>query len=471
MSASTAELQETLALVSKYEECQKYRAFEFFEPYAKQREFYNLGNTIPERCLSAGNQYGKSISASYEAALHATGLYPDNWGGARFSKPTIGWVCGVSGGDIAKGPQKLLLGRKLDGTGMIPKDSMLDKVSARGVPGLLDHVTVRHVSGGVSFIYFKSYEQGREKFQAETISWAWLDEEPPYSIYFEVKARTTHGELGYFIFMTYTPIKGFTQLTTDFRENPSQYQKVVNISLVDVPDRVLSPEQKEKMINSYPEHERAARIEGLPMVGEGLIYQVPDEQVSIEPFDIPSHFAQLNAMDFGLGKHGIFVNLAWDRDDDVIYLTKIFSGFNKETGLNMMPAEEAAHILKWGSSIPVAWPHDGHKEEKGTGRVMMSYYEDAGLSMLPDHATHEEGGFKVESGIKQMNDRMRSGNFKVFSHLRDFFDEKRIYHRKKGRIVKANDHVLDATRIGMMAIRHAECPRSEAVSFNFSSEW
>ena len=193
---------------------------------------------------------------------------------------------------------------------------------------------------------------------------------------------------------------------------------------------------------------------------------MPDEQISVEPFDIPSHFAQINAMDFGLGKHGIFVNLAWDRDDDIIYLTKIFRGQD-----GMLPATESAHILKWGSSIPVAWPHDGHKEEKGTGRVMMSYYEDAGLNMLDDHATHEEGGFKVESGIKQINDRMRSGNFKVFNHLRDFFDEKRIYHRKKGKIVKANDHVLDATRIGVMAIRFAECPRSEAVSINFSSEW
>lgn len=452
MAASVEELQETLALVEQYEACKKYKAYQFFEPYPKQEEFYQLGQRFPERCLSAGNQFGKSVSAAYEAAMHSTGLYPDVWNGARFHKNNVGWVCGVSGGDLVKGAQKLLFGRDLDGTGMIPKECIVDLIKARGVPDLLDHATVRHANGKLSYIYFKSYEQGREKFQAETIDWAWCDEEPPYDIYFEIKARTTHGQLGYFLFMTYTPIKGFTQLTTDFRENPSKYQVVVNITLDDVPDRVLSPEQKQKMIDSYPEHERPARIMGIPMVGEGLIYPVPDEQISIEPFEIPAHFAQINSMDFGLGHHGIFVNLAWDRDDDIIYLTKIFKGQD-----GMLPETEAVHVMKWGE-IPVAWPHDGHKEEKGTGQAMMSYYQDAGLNMRPTHATHEEGGFKVEPGIKEINDRMRSGRFKVFNHLKEFFDEKRMYHRKNGKIVKVNDHVLDAVRVGVMDIRFAEIP-------------
>lgn len=459
MAATAEDLQETLELVAKYEECKKYKSYQFFEPYEKQIEFYRMADEIPERCLSAGNQFGKSIAASYECGLHATGLYPDDWVGARFPKHTVGWVCGVSGSDIVKGPQKLLLGRELDGTGMIPKENIIDIVKSRGVPDLLDHVVVKHADGGKSFIYFKSYEQGREKFQAETIDWAWCDEEPPYDTYFEIKARTTHGQLGFFVLMTYTPIKGFTQLTTDFRENPTKYQRVVNISLDDVPDRVLSADQKEKMIDSYPEHERPARIQGIPMVGEGLIYQVPDEQISVEPFDIPAHYAQLNAMDFGLGAHGIILNLAWDRDDDVIYLTKIFKG---EKG--MLPETEAVHVMKWGKDIPVAWPHDGHRDEKGSGKAMMALYRDAGLNMLEEHATHEEGGYKVEPGIKEINDRMRSGGFKVFNHLKDFFDEKRIYHRKNGKIVKANDHVLDATRIGVMAIRHAEIPNSKPVA-------
>ena len=459
------QIAETIDIIDRYNDCKKFKSFQFFIPYAKQLQFFNLGNTKPERCLSAGNQFGKSIAASYETALHATGKYPDDWKGARFTRANIGWVCGVSGADVTKGPQKLLLGRKLDGTGMIPKECIIDKVPARGVPGLLDHVTVRNADGGVSFIYFKSYEQGREKFQAETIDWAWCDEEPPYDIYFEIKARTTHGQLGYFMLMTYTPIKGFTQLTTDFRENPSQYQVVVNIGLDDVPERVISTEQKNKMIDSYPEHERPARIQGIPMVGEGLIYQVPDEDISIEAFAIPAHFFQINGMDFGLRDHSICVNIAHDRDDDIIYLTKIFTGAD-----NMNPDQEAVHIKKWGK-VPTAWPHDGHREERGTGKEMSSYYKDAGMDMLPTHATLETGGYKVEPGLKEINDRMRAGQFKVFNHLKPFFDEKRIYHRKNGKIVKANDHILDAVRIAVMAKRYAKQPNEDVITLDFASEF
>ena len=64
---------------------------------------------------------------------------------------------------------------------MIPKDLFVDKPSlARGITDAYDTIQVRHVSGGVSVARFKSYEQGREKFQSgETLDWLWFDEEPP----------------------------------------------------------------------------------------------------------------------------------------------------------------------------------------------------------------------------------------------------------------------------------------------------
>ena len=37
---------------------------------------------------------------------------------------------------------------------------------------------------------FKSYEQGRQKFQGEGIDWGWADEEPPEDVYAELLART-----------------------------------------------------------------------------------------------------------------------------------------------------------------------------------------------------------------------------------------------------------------------------------------
>jgi hypothetical protein len=58
------------------------------------------------------------------------------------------------------------------GTGSIPKDcSMAEIIPSRGVPEAVDIVRVHHVSGGQSTIGFKSYADGRKKFQGETLNW------------------------------------------------------------------------------------------------------------------------------------------------------------------------------------------------------------------------------------------------------------------------------------------------------------
>jgi hypothetical protein len=146
--------------------------------YPKQREFHNAGASFRERLLMAGNQVGKTIAGGMEAAYHATGQYPDWWERRRFDKPTVGWVAGVTGESTRDNPQRILLGRVGEhGTGSIPKDGLLDITPARGVPDLVDTVTVKHVSGGVSSIGLKSYEKGREKWQGETLDYVWFDED------------------------------------------------------------------------------------------------------------------------------------------------------------------------------------------------------------------------------------------------------------------------------------------------------
>lgn len=42
------------------------RKIEFFEPYAKQIEFFTLGATMRERLLMAGNQLGKTEAGAVE---------------------------------------------------------------------------------------------------------------------------------------------------------------------------------------------------------------------------------------------------------------------------------------------------------------------------------------------------------------------------------------------------------------------
>jgi phage terminase large subunit-like protein len=85
---------------------------------------------------------------------------------------------------------------------------------ARGITDAFDTIHVRHKSGGISVLKFKSYEQGRAKFQGQPIDLVWGDEEPPMDIYTEMLARiaATDG----IIYTTFTPLKGITELWQRF---------------------------------------------------------------------------------------------------------------------------------------------------------------------------------------------------------------------------------------------------------------
>ena len=109
----------------------------------------------------AGNQLGKTLAGGFEAAMHATGRYPDWWQGRRFDKPTVGWCCGVTGEVVRDTVQKVLVGRSGQvGSGAIPKDALGELMSRRGTADLLDMIKVHHVSGGTSIIGLKYVHVG-----------------------------------------------------------------------------------------------------------------------------------------------------------------------------------------------------------------------------------------------------------------------------------------------------------------------
>ena len=461
-----AESIELIELLTEQERRVKSNTLSYYKPYDKQREFHKLGATKAERCLMAGNQLGKTMAGAMEATMHATGLYPDWWEGRRFNRANIGWVGGVTGEVIRDTTQRLLVGRiETDsvGTGAIPGDKILKLQKALGTPNLLDHVRVRHVDGGISAIFFKSYANGRQKFQGETIQWFWPDEEPPQDIYSEGLTRTN--DSGQFLMMTYTPLLGMSDVTAMFLQTPSKHQVVVNMTIDDVDH--YTKEEKEQIVSSYPEHEREARAKGIPIMGSGRVFSVTEEILSEKPREIPSHWPQINGLDFGWDHPQACVNIAWDRESDVIHITK---GFRES---KCTPVLAAASIKKWGEWIPTAWPHDGYQHDKGSGLQLAEQYREAGLNMLKEHATHEEGGFGVEAGIMDMLDRMQSGRLKVFEDFIEWFEEYRMYHRLKGQIVKERDDLMAATRYAIMMIRKAETTSSDwaTMSLDTDQEW
>jgi phage terminase large subunit-like protein len=198
--------------------------------------------------------------------MHSNGRYPDWWKGKRFDGPTVGWVAGVTAETVRDTVQRVLLGRTGEyGTGTIPKDAILDVVPARGVPEAVDIIRVRHISGGASTIGIKSYSDGREKFQGETLSWAWLDEEPPSDIYSECLTRTNVGAGP--VWITFTPLLGMSEVVRRFLLEKSDDRSFVTMTIDDVEH--FSAEERKKIAVSYAPHEREARLRGIPTLGSG----------------------------------------------------------------------------------------------------------------------------------------------------------------------------------------------------------
>jgi hypothetical protein len=216
----------------------------------------------------------------------------------------------------------------------------------------------------------------------------------------------------------------------------------------DVPH--LAADQKQKLWDAIPPHQRDARTKGIPVLGSGRIFTEPEEKLVCEPFEIPKHYAQIIGLDFGMDHPFAAARLAWDKDADCIYLTHSY----RESG--QLLAVEASSVRKWGDWIPCAWPHDGLRRDKRSGDEMASQYGAEGLNMLPEHATHEAGGNGVEAGVNEMIQRMSGGRFKVFRGNDKFFEEYRLYHRKDGLIVKLMDDLISAVRYGIMMRRFAE---------------
>src|SRR5215831_3893091 len=415
---SPAELRAILDTLEAAVERKHFWRLDFFHPYLKQAEFLAMGRVKRERLLMAGNRLGKTECGAYEATLHATGLYPKDWKGRTFDAPTLGWVAGQTAQETRDVCQVKLCGPagvdSMFGSGMIPRELFVDKPSlTRGVTDAYDTIQVKHASGGVSLIRFKSFEQGRAKFQGEGCDWVWLDEEPPLDVYAEALARI--GEKDGLIFVTFTPIDGPTAVVLRFTDEPTHDRAYVPMTIDDVPLPPvghLTSEAKQRMLDGYLPHEREARARGVPALGSGRIFTTAEEMIVEAPLEyIPAHWHKLWGIDFGIG-----------------------------------------HPF---AAVLVAWARDGSERDRNTGEPLASQYKKHELRMASSHAAWEDGSVSTWAGIKEWDEREKTGRLKVAAHLTDWIEERRFYHMKDGAIVKLKDDLMSATRICLMAKRFA----------------
>jgi phage terminase large subunit-like protein len=405
----------------------------WYEPHAKQKEYHAAGKAAKERLFLAGNRVGKTLAGAAEVAFHLTGLYPDWWQGVRFAKPIQAWAASVTREATRDILQTMYVGSDTV-AGVIPAQTINKMIGKANMSGALDRVHVRHVSGGMSILGFKSFDQKRKSFQGTVRHVIHLDEEPPIDVLEECLLRTM--TVGGHVLLTMTPLLGLTDVVRKFTEAQNTNVAVVMAGWDDV--RHLDEEAKNNMRSGLRPYEVEAREKGVPVLSAGKVFAVDEADIVCKRFEIPDHYYRCFGLDFGWHNPTAAVWLAHDREHDVVYVTDVYC--KREA----TPEQHAAEIKLRGNWPGVCDP-SGQAVGAHDGLSLVGLYAAAGVRL-------ERADNSVEAGLMQMLERMRSVRLKVFSDLEPWWREFRMYGRDaNGRIIKRHDHVMDATRYAVMS--------------------
>lgn len=462
-SIPPSELFETLKQVIEHNNVQSHINFEHYHPEPKQKLFHSLGIHARERAFFGANRSGKSLATSAETSMHITGNYPINshdseglpwsWDGYVYNRPVNVWVAGVTNKETFQSLKKYYLGSPDGKIGYIHPSLIEKKDEQQQI------YYIKHSSGGLSTLRFKSYEQGADSWQAEKLDIIHLDEEPPQKIYSEAITRTASTSADHYgmILLSMTPLKGVTSLMLkymqnticDEKENEIETRKIspgeiinsrvyVIASHDDAPH--ITAEEKKRLYDAYSPHEREARTKGIPSLGSGLIYPVPESSILVAPFAIPDHWPRCFGMDFGWHNTAA-VFIAHDQDNDVAYL------YGEYLAGHLTPQHHAFQLIKQGADwMPGAYDHAGESANQDYGGNVVDLYQQAGIRNWSPADKRS-----VNKGIYTVLQRMETGKLKIFTTLTKLMTEMRMYSRdENGKIMKGNDHLMDAMRYGVV---------------------
>lgn len=199
----------------------------------------------------------------------------------------------------------------------------------------------------------------------------------------------------------------------------------------DVPH--LDHDEIQSLLDSTPPHLKDAREKGIPSMGSGAIYPVPESDILIDPFDIPEYWPRVCGLDVGWNRTAAVWG-AIDRNSGIAYLYSEYYRGEAE------PSVHASGIRSRGEWMPIAIDPAARGRGQRDGEQLFQDYTDLGLDLIPAKNARE-------SGLYDTWERLSGGRLKVFNTLQNWLMEYRLYRRdEKGKVVKENDHLMDATR-------------------------
>lgn len=211
----------------------------------------------------------------------------------------------------------------------------------------------------------------------------------------------------------------------------------------------LTAQAKKDLWESIPAYQKDARTKGIPQLGAGVIFPVPEEDLLVDAFVLPKHYLRGYGLDVGWNRTGA-IWIAKDPDSGVKYL------YDEHYRAEADPKIHGAFIAQRGVWIPgrIDPAARGRKQDDGDKLIRLyraAIYGDKdqeqknhGAQML------KPANNAVESGLYDILIAMQQGTFKVMrGRCPNWLAERRLYRRdERGHVIKKFDHAIDASRYG-----------------------
>lgn len=425
--------------------------------HKKQVEFHK--SLKKNRWVFGGNRTGKTECGAVETIWLSLGIHPYR----PNKEKTECWVVSLSNRVQKEVAQAKILK-------YLPKSKIVDIIMSDGKKsapenGVIECIIVKNVFGNYSKIWFKSCEEGREKFQGTSLDFVWFDEEPPEDIYKECKMRVLDkcGE----IFGTMTPLKGLTFIYNEIYLNESHDDEVFYIFISWDDNPFLNKKEIERLSNSLSSEEIESRKYGRFMAfDKGLIYPEFDVNVNvITPFKIPPEWQSMISIDPGLSNPLSCHFYARDFDGNVYVVAEHFAE-NKTIEYHANAINEIAKNLGWKrlsngmleSLIDSAAKQRTLASQKN---VVDLFYENGII-------TNPNVNKDVLSGISEVKTYLKNiaGKSKlfIFASCVNMIQEFKTYRwNGQDAPIKKDDHCLDELRYYIMSLQKQKQRQEKSV--------
>lgn len=277
--------------------------------HPKQEEAYQSMKAI--RALFWGNRVGKTEFGGEEVAEYATCRHK-----YRNLKPPFDIWSACPSFEV----QEFTTQKKL--LDYLPQKEIehIDYIHGRIIRKI-------RMKNGVNII-FKSYEQGREKFQGAGNRLIWFDEEPPKDIWEECFVRVEAGQQ-LDVILTMTAIKGMTWVYDEIYLNTGNDDLFISEAGWD-DNPWLTEEQKEQMSRGLSAQALKVRREGKFVKRVGLVCAWWDRSINLRHYDsLDRSWTYYEVLDGGFSDPAAYLLIGIDNDNNV----HIVNGF-RETRLD-----------------------------------------------------------------------------------------------------------------------------------------